>query len=195
MKRITVTFDGVDVPIDMDRQVKKEDLYGRQRRVVQDSEGVELERAQLTPEGELVRAQELATVTVDAQGSLLASPIYLRDGEPLEPQASSFKERRPITSVPFENLLEFSVRSVYPVTLAEAAVLNSGLYATTFNYRDSVDPEDALLLIQQDRPSFLLVGTRHEFPFVGKGASYNLFDAEDEVEQEDAADFDFGELF
>ncbi|MGB0579519.1 MAG: hypothetical protein ACPGVU_07440 [Limisphaerales bacterium] len=176
----------------MQSQVKRSDLYGRTTKVVTDKDGKALSTGVLTQEGQLLEKNQFSGLSIDETGSFNGSAQYVCDGETVEAKPSSFKEAREMESVPLELLNEFAVEAVYPIeSETELAV---GLYSTTFNYTQSVEPKDCLVLVEEGQ-SYLLTGRKLEFAPAGKAVIYNLFDEDEAVEEEEDADFDFGDAF
>jgi len=183
MKDLNFTLGNATLKVQLDTAVKREDLYGRVSRIVQTPSGDLLQKGVLTQAGSLLPANALHHVTVDAKGSVVDPLVYERDGVPVTATPSSFKESRPLTPLNVDDLTTFAVDSVYPIVPPDE--LPPGHYGSTFNYRDSLEPADAILIVRKGSPSFLLVGEQKKFAVVGKGSVTDLFDGAEEDEGEE----------
>ena len=143
----------------------------------------------MTPEGRLLESDAFSSLFVDANGSFNGKMAYERAGEPVEPRASSFKEKRKLEPAEWVELEQFSVSAVYPVVVPEG--LSAGLYRSEFNYNSSVEVHSCLVLVKADHKGFLLVGSKLEFESLGKAISLDIFDAaESETEDDSEISFD-----
>lgn len=192
-KAISFRLGDQEISAQLQSQVKRSDLYGRTAKVVTDKDGKSLSTGVLTQEGRLLEKTQFAGLSVDETGSFNGSAQYVCDGEKVEAKPASFKEARELEKVSLDALNEFAVEAVYPIE--SETDLAAGLYATTFNYTQSVEPKDCLILVEEENQSYLLTGRRLEFSNVGKAVIYNLFDEGEEAEEEEDADFDFGDAF
>jgi hypothetical protein len=152
-------------------KITKEDLYGGIKKIVE-ANGVELERGYLLPDGNLIRRSQLTIASLDSEGTPIEAPQATVDDQVVTPRPSSFDVGVELESVPLSRLADFAVGDVYVIQ----ADLPAGLYATTFNYRASLQPREAFVLVREDN-TFLLVGEAKAAPFVGRTVSYEFFDA------------------
>lgn len=173
----------------MGSAIRREELYGRTKRVIVDEDGIELLAGYLTTDGRLLAGEDYTLLYVDPTGSFNGKMAYESAGEPVEPKQSSFKETRELKAIDQAELERFSASSIYPIT--PPADLPPGLYQTEFNYTASVESHPTLVLIQEGAPCFLLVGSWMEFTPLGKAVSYDLFDASAEETEEEEGDFSF----
>ncbi len=181
-KGLNFTLDGRAVVAALGTKIDKKSLYGFAKRVVE-RDGVPLTRGNLSPTGELLRSGEIATAKVDPDGSLVEDPVSEIDGKPAELHPSSFDTTSPLVPMPLTTLASFCAKDVYPLL---DVILPEGLYQTTFAYRKSHQPADALVLARKDG-AFLLAGTFKASAFVAQAVVYDFFDAvpaEDDGEEE-----------
>lgn len=184
MKALNFQFENNPIAVELDSAVNRDELYGRVSRVVQSPEAEPLCKGILTQDGALLPASAVMHAKIDAKGSLVGGSIFEREGQPVVPTLSSFKEARPLTAIKVEELATLAVESVYPIKAPDS--LPPGYYSSTFNYRDALAPADAILVIKKDAPSFLLVGEKKTFAAVGQGSVTDLFNGtEGEPEAED----------
>ena len=160
--------------------------------MVTDKDGKALSTGVLTQEGQLLEKSQFSGLSIDETGSFNGSARYVCDGETVEAKLSSFKKAREMEKASLELLNEFAVESVYPID--PESKLEPGLYSTTFNYTQPVEAKDCLVLVEENQ-SYLLTGRKLEFSPAGKAVIYNLFDEGEAAEEEDDADFDFGDAF
>lgn len=189
----------------LESRVTKDDLYGRAV-VIVEKDGRRLQKGTLLSDGSLIRKEEISTLALDPEGSPVESARTLIDGLEATPEISSLKRVNTLQKVLLTTLAGFSVSDVYPLASDEAGTqadgvatsplysLEPGLYETTFNYRDSVDPRRAYLLIRQrdgSRDAFLLTGVGKQATFLSEIVPYEFFDAAAEAEGDEDGDLDF----
>lgn len=187
-KPIQFQLSGEVVSCELHSAIRREDLYGRTRRIVLGEDGESLQSGYLTQDGRLLSSEDYSTLFIDALGSFNGKMTYESGGEPVEQKFSSFKETRDLEKVDIEALKRFSVTAIYPI---EGIEVEPGLYKTEFNYTASIETNPCLIMVRNDGPSFLLVGAKMEFTPLGKAVSYDLFDASSEEVEEDSGDFNF----
>lgn len=187
-KPIQFRIGNREVTGELGSAVRREDLYGRSRRIVVNDDGEPLASGYLTQDGRLLGSEDYATLYVDPLGSFNGKMAYEAGGEPVEPRQSSFKEPREVEPVGLDELQHFAVSMVYPLSEVD---LEPGIYRTEFNYTASVETHPCLILVRATGPSFLLVGAPLEFTPLGKAVSYDLFDTEAEEAEDDSGDFGF----
>ena len=185
MKEVKFSLDNSTVSLMLGDKVTKDALYGEVRRVVE-KDGRALERGVLLPDGMLLRRSQISSVAVDSEGSPVEALQSLVDDQPVEMQPSFFEKEAPIKAVPLTRLVGFNTTDVYAL---DAGGLAQGLYETTFNYRKSHQPREALVLVKATE-AWLLVGQFKRTTFVGKTLAYEFFDAADD-DGEDADPLDF----
>jgi len=187
-KTVQFKIGDQELTCELGSAVRREDLYGKTRRLVVDDDGALLQSGYLTPDGRLLASEDYATLFVDSVGSFTGKMGYEAGGEPVAPRPSSFKETRPVQRVALDEMQRFSVTAVYPISDVD---LEPGVYRSEFNYTASVETHACLILVRGDGPCFLLVGSPMEFTPLGKAVSYDLFDASSEEAEEDSGDFGF----
>jgi hypothetical protein len=181
-----LTFRLGDNPISFDvgAKVDKKALYGFARRIAE-KDGKALSRGVLLADGRLLPSSALSPVKADPEGSPIEEARTLIDDQPAELKPSSFDVESPLVPAAIADLATFQVHDVYPLF---GGSLPAGLYRTTFNYRKSHTPRDALLLVRGDQ-SFLLVGQGKRSTFLSLSVAYDFFDAEGEADDADDLDF------
>ncbi len=185
MKELKFKFGGATTVTQLGSKISKEDLYGDVRTIVE-KDGRRLEYGYLSPLGQLLRRSQISSVSLDAEGSPVETPTVCLDEQPAEQVPSSFDQEAEVREVPLTRLVGFNVGDVYQM---DAGGLKPGLYETTFNYRKSYTPKEALLLVKADG-AFLLVGLTKKTTLVGKNATYEFFNApEEEAAEADPMDF------
>jgi len=185
MKTIKFKLGGQAFAAELGSRIEKKALYGFSKKVVE-KEGKELSRGVLSPDGRLLRRDEISAVKLDPEGTPVEDIVTELDGEKAELKPSSLDIENELSSVPMIRLASFAVSDVYPI---DALTLSPGLYETEFSYRKSIQPKEALLLVK-DTQGFLLVGTAKRTTFVGLNVAYSFFDAED-VDTEEGEELDF----
>jgi hypothetical protein len=190
----------------LESKVNKSDLYGRAS-VVVEKEGRRLQKGTLLADGTLVRKEEITTLALDPEGTPVEPVRTMVDGAEATPELSSLKRVNLLRKVSLAVLAGFNVADVYPLGNGDAAAgedgkppnpifsLGTGLYETTFNFRDSVDPHHAYLLIRErggECEAFLLTGVAKQTTFLSDIVPYEFFDAAEESETEEGTDLDFG---
>jgi hypothetical protein len=175
MPVIMFSLSDKTVSYELARKVTKEDLYGTLKRLVVRGDEI-LQRGYLTADGHSVPGTAISNQRLDPEGTPVEVEEILYDGEPRDPQPSSFEEPAPIESVPLSALATFCVSDVYP--LSGDGGLSPGLYSTWFSYRKAPERKDAYLLVKEGGV-FLLIGYAKNSPFVGQVVPYELFDAEE----------------
>ncbi len=165
-------------------KVDKKALYGYAKRIAE-KDGKPLSRGILLADGRLLPTNAVSTLKADPDGSPVEEVRTLIDDQPAELKPSSFDVESPLEAVSMSELATFQVTDVYPLT---GSGLGPGLYRTTFNYRKSHSPKDALLLVRSDQ-AFLLTGIGKRSTFLSLSVAYDFFDAEGE--SDDADDLDF----
>lgn len=185
-KPLPLVLDGKEFSATLGTKIDKKSLYGFAKRIVE-KDGVQLSRGQLSPTGALLRSGELSLARVDPDGSLTEDPVTEIEGKPAELKPSSFDQQSELRPVPLARLVGFNVRDVYPL---DDVILPEGLYETTFAYRKSLRPAEALVLAKKDGSVFLLAGVTKASTFVGQAVVYDFFDAAPAAEEE-SEDLDF----
>jgi len=166
-------------------KIEKKALYGHSRRVIE-HDGRSLSRGMLSADGRLLQRSETSFVKLDPEGTPVEPVTTEIDGEPAQLQPSAFEQPNPLTPTPLTRLASFAVSDVYPL---DACSLEPGLYETTFAYRKSVQPKEALLLMKEDE-AYLLTGVTKQATFLGLSVAYSFFDTEEEDTSEgDELDF------
>lgn len=186
MKEIKFALDSATVSLMLGDKITKDALYGEVRKVVE-KDGRPLERGVLLPDGTLLRRSQMSSVAADAEGSPVEPLQSLVDDQAVELQPSSFEKETPLRAVPLTRLVGFNTSDVYAM---DAAGLAPGLYETTFNYRKSHQPREALVLVKASE-AWLLVGQFKRTTFVGKTLAYEFFDAAEDDGGDDADPLDF----
>lgn len=185
-KILKLNIAGAELAGELQSKVGKDDLYGRVVQVVEQG-GKSLEKGWLLPDGVIFRKSQVASCSVDPEGSP-AEPAEIHcAGQKVEPRPSSFDGVEDMVPVPWATLARFVTTDVYPVDTPGLAV---GLYQGLFNYRKSARPRDALLLAREDG-SFLLVGQLKACPMVERTISYEFFDAANAAAEEASDPLDF----
>lgn len=185
MKPLQFSLSGAAVNTALGEKVTKDALYGEVRAIVE-KDGRPLERGYLLPDGTLLRRTQISSIAADPEGTPVETPQALVDDQVVEQQPSSFEKPAELRSVPLTRLVGFAVSDVYSL---DAGTLATGLYETTFNYRKSYQPREALLLVKANGESWLLVGTFKLTTFIGKTLAYEFFDAVSEEDTTDPLDF------
>jgi len=185
-KILKLNVAGKEIPANLQSKVSKDDLYGRVVHIVEQG-GKRMERGWLLPDGTTLRKSQVATCSVDPEGSPADPPEIQCAGQKIELRPSSFDACETLEPAPLETLARFVTTDVYPV---EAADLAPGLYRGQFNYRKSARPRDALLLVREDG-AFLLVGQLKSCPMVERTVAYEFFDAATGAAEEAADPLDF----
>ncbi len=185
-KIIKLSVAGKEIAANLQSKIGKDDLYGRVEHVVEQG-GKRMERGWLLPDGATFRKNQVAMTSVDPEGSP-AEPAEIHSaGQKLELRPSSFDSIENLELVPLETVARFVTADVYPL---ESTDLPTGLYRTTFNYRKSARPRDALILVREDG-AFLIVGQLKACPLVERTVAYQFFDAAASGVEEAADPLDF----
>lgn len=171
--------------LELGAKVDKRALYGYARRIAE-KDGKALARGLLLADGRLLPGSAASSVKVDPEGSPVEAVETFIDGAPAQLQPSSFDVESPLEPAPMSALATFQVDDVYPLN---GAAPPAGLYRTRFNYRKSIAPKDALLLVRGET-AFLLVGVDKRATFLDLSVAYDFFDAEAEAEA-DGDELDF----
>src|SRR5436190_19344596 len=171
-KSLKFDLAGKEFVAELQSKVGKDDLYGRVEHVVEQG-GKRMERGWLLPDGATFRKSQVAMMSVDPEGSPAEPPEIRSAGQKLELRPSSFDNVETLEPVPLETVARFVTADVYPL---ESTELPPGVYRTTFNYRKSARPRDALILVREDG-AFLLVGQLKACPLVERTVAYQFFDA------------------
>ena len=171
-KVFKLSVAGQDIDAGLQSKISKDDLYGRVEHVVEQG-GKALERGWLLPDGAIFRKSQAAMTSVDPEGSPAEPPEILSAGQKIELRPSSFDTGERLEPVALETVARFVTMDVYPL---ETPGLAPGVYRTTFNYRKSARPRDALVLVREDG-AFLLVGQLKACPMIGRTVAYEFFDA------------------
>ena len=184
-KALKFKISDKEIVAELQSKVGKDDLYGRVVHVVEQN-GKRLERGFLLPDGAMFRKGQVSASYIDPEGSP-AEPTEVRcAGQKIEPRPSSFDQVECLDTVPLETLARFVTGDVYPI---DSGDLKPGLYKGCFNYRKSVKPRDALVLVREDG-AFLLVGQLKACPLVERTVAYQFFDAASGAEEStDPLDF------
>lgn len=185
MKPIEFSLSGAPVALALGEKVTKDALYGEVRTIVE-KDGKPLERGYLLPDGTLLRRTQMSSIAADPEGTPTEATQALVDDQPLEQQPSSFEKASELRSVPLTRLVGFNVGDVYSI---DSGSLQPGLYETTFNYRKSYQPREALVLVKPGGEAWLMVGTFKHTTFVGKTLAYEFFDSAGEDDTTDPLDF------
>jgi hypothetical protein len=172
--------------IELGSKVDKKALYGYAKRVVE-RDGRWLKRGFLCPDGTLIRNDAVSLVKVDPQGSPVEDVTMEAAGKVPELLPSSFDQENKLEPVPLSALIGFNVRDSYPLS---GSTLPIGLYATTFSYRKSYQPQDALVSVKENE-AWLLVGNFKLSTLVGHTVVYDFFDSEADETDGDSEDLDF----
>jgi hypothetical protein len=186
-RSLTLVLDGKEIPAGLGTNVDKKALYGYTKRAIE-KDGKTLTRGHLNPAGKLLRSGQLTLAKVDPEGTPVEDTITEIDGKTADLLPSSFDAPTPLQSVPLKTLIGFSVRDVYPL---KDAVLPEGLYQTSFSYRKTYRPLDALVLAKRDGGVFLLTGSFKSATFVGLAVVYDFFDAAPREEAEEEEEMSF----
>jgi hypothetical protein len=176
---------GAEIVAGLGSKITKDDLYGRARKIVE-ADGRMLERGILLADGRLLKRSQVSSAQADPDGSLAEeATAWIGDQQaPLAP--SSFDCANEIKPAPLVRLALFAVADVYQI---DPGTLPQGVYETTFNYRKSYQPREALVVVRES-DAFLLVGESKHAPFVAKSVAYEFFDQQDESGDEiDPLDF------
>jgi hypothetical protein len=192
-KAMTFSLNGQRLTAVLEPQVSKRDLYGYSKKIIE-KEGHRLVRGYLSPEGQLIRHREIASVRLDPEGTPIEEPTVLIAGNPALYQPSAFERDNLLEPVPLTCLIGFNVSTVYPLVLEDPPI-PPGLYATAFAYRKSYILKDAYLLVKDElvkdeKEAYLLVGVAKKTTFVGLTVTYDFFDAE-EIDEGDEDELDF----
>ncbi|MGQ0799463.1 MAG: hypothetical protein ACT4NL_05030 [Pseudomarimonas sp.] len=186
-KPLNFTLAENALSFELGSKVDKRALYGYASRIAE-KDGKALERGLLLADGALLPRNALASPRVDPEGSPVEPIEVLIDGQPATPLRSSFDETLPLTPASLLDFARFSVRDVYPLTFAEGSSLASGVYRTEFAYRAGPQRNEAMLMVKADG-AFLLVGVQKQSTQLGLAATYEFFDADENVEDSDELDF------
>jgi len=186
MKEIKFLFNGEPITTQLGTRVEKKALYGYSRYIAE-KDGTALSRGYLDPDGALLQRSAMTLVKLDPEGTPVEEVITDIDGAEAVPVPSSFDREAPLLPLPWSALAGFNVADVYPL---DTTGLAPGLNQTEFNYRKSVQPKEALILVKTGE-SWLLCGVRRSPVFVGLSVAYSFFDADaaagDEDEEPDIA--------
>ena len=185
MKELKFRLGDTVIPAQLGSRIEKKALYGYSRRVAE-SEGKVLHRGVLSPEGRLLKRDQISVVKADPEGSPIEDVLTEMDGVLAELKPSAFDQENALTPVPLLALASFAVSDVYPL---DGLSLEPGVYATEFSYRKSIQPKEALLLVK-GAEGYLLVGAAKQTAFVGLNIAYSFFDADDD-EPEEGEELDF----
>ena len=185
-KTLKLKLANKEIPAGFFSKVTKDDLYGRVELVVEQG-GKRMERGWLLPDGATFRKTQVSMVAVDPEGCPAETPEIQCAGQKVELRPSSFDGVETVEPVPLQTLARFVTGDVYPI---ECTDLEPGLYRTTFNYRKSAKPRDALVLVRNDG-SFLLVGQLKACPMVARTIAYEFFDAAAGAAEEATDPLDF----
>ena len=185
MKPLEFSLSGAAVTAALGEKVTKDALYGEVRTIVE-KDGRVLERGYLLPDGTLLYRSQMSSITADPEGTPVEPLQALVDDQVMEQQPSSFEKATELRSVPLTRLVGFNVGDVYSL---DAGTMAPGLYETTFNYRKSYQPREALVLVKTNGEAWLLVGAFKLTTFVGKTLAYEFFDAVTEEDSGDPLDF------
>ena len=185
-KSLKLNIAGKELTAELQSKIGKDDLYGRVEHIVEQG-GKRMERGWLLPDGTTLRKSQVATTSVDPEGSPAESPEIQCAGQKLELRPSSFEGVEVLEPVPLEMVARFVTTDVYPV---QAEGLAPGLYRGTFNYRKSARPRDALVLVRDDG-AFLLIGQLKACPMVERTVAYQFFDAPAGAAEEATDPLDF----
>jgi len=184
-KAIQFQIDDKLVDATLGTRIEKKALYGHSRRVVE-HEGRALSRGMLSADGRLLRRSQTSFVKLDPEGTPVDPVTTEIDGQPAELQPSSFDRPNPVNAIPITRLASFAVQDVYPI---DDCGLAPGLYETTFSYRKSLQPKEALLLVKEGE-AYLFTGVSKQSTMLGLSVAYSFFDA-DEEEESDGDELDF----
>lgn len=179
MKEIKFKLGDQIVAGQLGSRIEKKALYGYSRKVAE-KDGKLLSRGVLSPDGRLLRREEIVLAKVDPDGSPVDELVTELDGTLAELKPSAFEQETPLSEVSLARLATFAVSDVYPL---DGLPLKPGLYATEFSYRKSIQPKEALLLVK-DSEGYLFVGTAKQTTLVGLSVAYSFFDAEDDAAEE-----------
>jgi len=120
------------------------------------------------------------------------------EGNPIEKVASSYDlESIPLKECSVEDYLDLRVKGIYQVSMVDYDELFTRLeegqiYSFEYCYRAAYDADDAFLL-NADGVTFLIIGTKLEYEFIGLESNVmDIIEADAEVSLDD--DFDMGML-
>lgn len=186
-KPLSFLFENQEISLELGASIKKEELYGKKSTTVE-KDNTALEKILVTPEGEIIEVSHTRSIKVDQSGSLVeeAQSFSNETDQPVT-HASSFKEARLMEKGVEQDLVALSTEGVYPVA---QNILDAGIYRTKFAYRDGPKLQDAVLLVNPDSSSFLLVGEAKQPALIGPMETYEFFDAEDEPASSDEMSFE-----
>jgi len=193
-KIIKVEFEGKPVALETGTTIKREDLYGKQKKSVE-QDGIPLKKVILTPEGEIYNPEDFTLQKIDSEGAIAGSTKLCDEtGTELTLVPSSYKEARPITPISPEVAVLLKTSSVIPITTPVAEIpLAVGFYKTTYNFRDSYEPSDAVLNITPEG-GYILTGEFSNPPMAAKEETYAFFEEEATSEAEEENEISF-EMF
>jgi hypothetical protein len=176
-KPLSLIFENQEVTIEVGSSIKKEDLYGKKSTAIE-KDNVVLEKVLVTPQGDIIEASTTRSVKVDQFGSLVEDTLVC-SSETNQPvfYHSSFKEARQLEKAEPQDAVTLCTESVYPIAQHS---LEEGIYRTKFTYRDGAKLQDAIILVNAQSPSFMLVGETRQPPLIGSTETYEFFDADDE---------------
>jgi hypothetical protein len=184
-KELKFSQAGAEIVAGLASRITKDDLYGRARKIVE-ADGRLLERGILLPDGRLLKRSQVSSAQVDPDGSPAEDATAWVGDQPAPLAPSSFDQVNELKPAPLARLALFAVADVYRI---EPGRLAQGLYETTFNYRKSYQPREALLVVRES-DAFLLVGESRHAPFVARTVAYEFFDQQEESGDEiDPLDF------
>jgi hypothetical protein len=177
-KIIKVEFGGNPVPLETGATIKREDLYGKQKKSVE-QDGAPLEKVILTPEGEIYSPEFFTLQKIDSDGAIEGpTTICGEDGLALPLQASSYKEARAIKEIGAEEAVLLKTSSVIPIQTPVAELpLAPGFYKTTYNFRDSYETSDAVINVTPEG-GYILIGEFSKPPMAAKEETYAFFEEE-----------------
>src|SRR5262245_10026096 len=113
-KSLKLSVAGTEFAAELQSKISKDDLYGRVVHIVE-QDGKTLERGWLLPDGSLFRKSQIASTSVDPDGSPAETPSIQSAGQTLELRPSSFDNGETIEPVPMETLARFVTTDVYPL--------------------------------------------------------------------------------
>ncbi len=120
-----------------------------------------------------------------------------RDGNPLDPIPSSFKQTNILKSAEIENYLSLIVKSVYWLQPDEGSSVETLLehlgagriFSFPFSYRDGIESNEAFL-VGNKQDAFMIVGDQATLQFIKFNEPSLLDSSEDQEVSVDDLDFD-----
>jgi hypothetical protein len=173
------------------QKVTRDDLYGSRRVQALGPDNKPLQRAGVIEEGNLYLVSGDVSRATRAGERFTIAPSEVVDsatGQKKDVLPSSFKQAPEFRRATAEEVSMLEVASVY--RLPDAKLPPGTLYLGTFNYRDSVERNDAAI-VTNNHCTFLLVGKIKKPLFVGMEIDSQIIaDATGEGAEEAEANFE-----